>query len=172
MMSSVTAWHFRKISIAIAVGFYASFVSGAIDAIAADSTLAPNDAEDMAAVKQLESALGTAMSARDMGTLNRLYGDDWATILTDGHVMGKRELMSQFQSNNRKLVSFELGPIDVQISGDSAVALGTDTERRVIDGKRMDLTGAYMDFLKKRDGHWVLVRSMYRSRGAEGWLRL
>ena len=172
MTSFVTAWHFRKISIAIAVGFYASFVSGSDDAIAADMTRAANDAEDVAAVKQLESALGSAMSARDLGTLNRLYGDDWATVLTDGHVMGKRELMSHIQSGNRKLVSFELGPIDVQISGEPAVALGTDTERLLINGKQTDLTGVYMDFLKKRDGRWVLVRSMYRSRGAEGWLRL
>jgi hypothetical protein len=80
--------------------------------------------------------------------------------------------MSHIQSDNRKLVSFELGPIDIQISGDSAVALGTDTERRLINGSQIDLMGAYMDFLKKRDGRWVLVRSMYRSKGAEGWLRL
>ena len=43
--------------------------------------------------------------------------------------------------------------------GDIAVAHGTVKEKRVRNGKDVSGEGVYMDFLEKRSGKWVVVRS-------------
>ena len=47
----------------------------------------------------------------------------------------------------------------MQVLGDIAVAHGTVSENRVRNGKGANGEGVYMDFLEKRAGRWVVVRS-------------
>ena len=47
----------------------------------------------------------------------------------------------------------------MQVLGDIAVAHGTVKEKRVRHGKDVSGEGVYMDFLEKRAGKWVGVRS-------------
>ena len=117
------------------------------------------DAGVVNAVKQLEQDMGDAMVRGDIGTLNQIYADDFATIGSSGKTITKKDLLRDFESFHDKLESFELGPMDVQVFGNVAVVHGSVTEKRVRDGKDTSGDFVWMDLLEKRDGKWVVVRS-------------
>jgi ketosteroid isomerase-like protein len=128
--------------------------------VLADSQRAPfNDPTDVAAVKQVGQEMGDAMVAVDIDKLNQIFADDWATTGTGGKIVTKEKVLSDFKSGKDKLLSFELGPIDVQVLGNVAVAHGSVTEKRVRDGKDVSGELVYMDLLEKRAGKWAVVRS-------------
>ena len=136
------------------------WASVSIREAAAMGTSAPaGDPTAVDAIKQLEQDMGNAMVAGDIDKLNQIYADDWATVGSDGKVTTKETLLNDFKSFHDKLVSFENGPMDVQVFGDVAVAQGSVTEKRNRDGK--DTSGEFVwnDLLKKRAGKWVVVRS-------------
>lgn len=118
-----------------------------------------NDPGDVAAIKQIGRDMGDAMVAVDIDKLNQIFADDWATVSSSGKVVTKEAMLNDFRSGTDRLLSYELGPIDVQVLGELAVAHGTVTERRVRNGKDVSGEGVYMDFLEKRAGRWVVVRS-------------
>ena len=110
-------------------------------------------------LKQLERDIGDAMVVGDIDKLNQIYADDWATIGSSGKIFTKESLLGDFKSGKDKLVSFELGPVDVQVFGNVAVAHGSVTEKRIYDGKDTNGESVYMDLLEKRAGKWVVVRT-------------
>jgi|SRR5580658_1522040 uncharacterized protein (TIGR02246 family) len=119
-----------------------------------------NDPAAVEAIKQLEKDMGDAMVAGDIDKLNQIFADDWATIgITSGKMITKEKVLNDFKSGKDKLVSFENGPIDVQVFGDVAVAHAGVTEKRIRDGKDESGENVYMDLLEKRAGKWVVVRS-------------
>ena len=103
---------------------------------------------------------GYAMVAGDTDKLNQIYADDWATIGSSGKIFTKEGLLSDFKSGKHKLLSFELGPMDVQVFGDVAIVQASVTEKRIHDGKDISGQFVFMDLLKKRDGKWVIVRTL------------
>jgi uncharacterized protein (TIGR02246 family) len=117
------------------------------------------DQADIEAVRQLGRDMGDAMVAVDIDKLNQIYADDWATVGASGQIITKESVLNNFKSGKDKLVSYELGPIDVQVLGDVAVAHGRVTEKRIRDGKEASGEALYMDLLRKRAGKWVVVRS-------------
>lgn len=125
-----------------------------------DAPVPSNDPAAIEAVKQLEQDMGNAMVAGDIDKLNQIFADDWATIgITSGKMITKAKVLHDFKSGRDKLVSFENGPIDVQVFGDVAVAHAGVTEKRIRDGKDDSGESVYMDLLEKRAGKWVVVRS-------------
>jgi len=117
------------------------------------------DTSDVDAVKQVEQTMGTAMVAGDVDKLNQIYADNFATIGSDGEVVTKEALLTDFESFHDKLEWFENGPMDVQVFGDVAVAQGSVKEKRSWNGKDTSGEFAWMDLLEKRAGKWVVVRS-------------
>jgi len=125
---------------------------------------APNaqlrDPAVVAALKQFENSIGDAMVANDIEKLSQTYAEDWATITSSGKRFTRAELLEDFKSGNHKLMSFENGPMDVQVIGDVAIVQASVTEKRIQDGKDISGQFVYMDLLKKRDGSWVVVRTI------------
>ncbi len=117
------------------------------------------DPTDVDAIKQLGQDMGNAMVAGDIDKLNQIFADDWATVESSGKIVTKETMLTDFKSFHDKLEWFEIGPIDVQVYGDVAVANGTVKEKRNRDGKDTSGEFVYMDLLKKRAGKWVVVRS-------------
>ena len=111
------------------------------------------------AVKQVEQTMGSAMVAGDVDKLNQIYADNFATIGSDGKVVTKQGLLTDFESFHDKLEWFENGPMDVQVFGNVAVAQGSVKEKRSRDGKDSSGEFVWMDLLEKRAGKWVVVRS-------------
>jgi ketosteroid isomerase-like protein len=117
------------------------------------------DTGDVDAVKQVEQTMGSAMVAGDVDKLNQIYADNFATIGSDGKLVTKESLLTDFESFHDKLEWFENGPMDVQVFGNVAVAQGSVKERRSRNGKDTSGEFAWMDLLEKRVGKWVVVRS-------------
>jgi len=111
-------------------------------------------------IKQFEQEIGDAMVAGNIEKLNQTYADDWATIASSGKIFTKESLLDDFKSGKHKLVSFENGPMDVQVLGDVAVVQGSVNEKRIQDGKDISGEFVFMDLLKKRAGKWVIVRTL------------
>jgi len=118
-----------------------------------------NDPRNVAAIRQLGRDMGDAMVAADIDKLNQIFADDWSATGISGKVVTKETVLRDFKSGADKLVSYELGPIDVQVLGNFAVAHGWVTEQRRRDGKDTSGQAVYMDLLEKRAGKWVVVRS-------------
>jgi uncharacterized protein (TIGR02246 family) len=123
------------------------------------ASLSRNDPGDVAAIRQIGRDMGDAMVAADAGKLNQIFADDWSATGISGKVVTKEQVLRNFESGGDKLVSYELGPIDVQVLGNFAVAHGTVNEQRLRDGKDTSGQGIYMDLLEKRAGKWLVVRS-------------
>jgi hypothetical protein len=113
-----------------------------------------NDPGDIAAIRKIGRDMGDAMVAGDTEKLNQMYADDWAIVSSSGKVVTKENIL-----NDHQLVSYKLGPIDVQVLGDIAVAHGTVKETRIQNGNVVSGEGVYMDYLERRGGKWVVVRS-------------
>jgi ketosteroid isomerase-like protein len=117
------------------------------------------DIGDIDAVKQVEQTMGSAMVAGDVDKLNQIYADNFATIGSDGKLITKQTLLTDFESFHDKLEWFENGPMDVQVFGDVALAQGLVKEKRSRNGK--DASGQFLwqDVLQRRAGKWVVWRS-------------
>jgi ketosteroid isomerase-like protein len=50
--------------------------------------------------------------------------------------------------------------MDVQVFGDVAIVQASVTEKRIHDGKDISGQFVFMDLLKKRDGRWVITRTL------------
>ena len=111
-------------------------------------------------IKQFEQEIGDAMVAGNIEKLNQSYADDWATVTSSGKIFTKESLLSDFKSGKDKLVSFENGPMNVQVFGDVAEVQASVSEMRIQDGKDVSGEFVYMDLLKKQAGKWVVVRTL------------
>jgi ketosteroid isomerase-like protein len=136
------------------------FACVCVGLVSADSPHAPfNHPADVAAIKQVGQDMGDAMVADDIDKLKQIFADDWVSLGSSGKTLTREGFLSDFKSGKHRLLSFELGPIDVQAFGDVAVAQGSVKEKRTDDGKDTSGEFVYMDLLRKRDGKWAVVRS-------------
>jgi ketosteroid isomerase-like protein len=118
-----------------------------------------NDPSAVQAIEQLEQEMGDAMVRVDIDRLNEIYADDFVTVGSSGKIFSKQDVLRNFQSLHDKLECFEMGPMNVQVFGDLALAYGSVSEKRIRDGKDTSGDFVWMDVLKKRAGKWVVVRS-------------
>ena len=125
------------------------------DAPTAQST----DPAVIAAVKQVSQDMGDAMVANDMDKLKQIFAEDWATVGSSGKVSTRADFLNDLKSGKHKLSWFENGPIDVQLFGDVAMAMGWVKEKRTDDGKDTSGQLVWMDLLRKRENKWAVVRS-------------
>jgi ketosteroid isomerase-like protein len=150
------------------VGMFILFTClGAASSVAAlQASFSPkapfNNPSDKAEVLQIEkTGLGDAILAADMRKLDEIYADDFAMLGSSGKIVTKKDILQQIQSGKYKLVSYEQGPIDVQVLGNIAIGQAVVTETRLVDGKSVHVELIYEDHFEKREGQWKLVRSDY-----------
>jgi ketosteroid isomerase-like protein len=142
-------------------GKWAVVRSAGARVVSADSPKAQSqDPTIVETMKQFAQDTGDAMVAADVDKLNQIYADDWATVDSSGKIFTKESLLSNFKSGKHKLLSFELGPMAVQVFGDVAVVQASVTEKRLHDGKDISGQFVFMDLLKKRGDKWVIVRTL------------
>ena len=125
-----------------------------------DSFKAVPDSSAAQEIKKLEQDIGDAMVAVDLEKLNQAYADDWATVGSSGKLYRKEGLLDDFKSGKYKLVSFELGPMNVQAFGNVAVVEASVKEKTIEDEKDISRRVAFLDLFEKRAGKWVIVRTL------------
>lgn len=112
-------------------------------------------------IKQFEQEIGDAMVAGNIEKLDQSYADDWGDLGTSSaEIFTKQSLLSDFKSGRHKLVSYELGPMNVQVLGNTAEVQASVNEKRIHDGKDISGDFVFMDLLEKRAGKWVIVRTL------------
>jgi ketosteroid isomerase-like protein len=142
-------------------GKWAVVRSAGARVVSADSPQAQSqDPTIVETMKQFAQDTGDAMVAADVDKLNQIYADDWATVDSSGKIFTKESLLSDFKSGKHKLLSFEIGPMAVQVFGDVAVVQASVTEKRLHDGKDISGQFVFMDLLKKRGDKWMIVRTL------------
>jgi ketosteroid isomerase-like protein len=119
------------------------------------------------AIVQFTKRTGDAMVAFDVDALNQFYADDWVMVSSSGKVVTKADLLSDFRSRKHQLVSFELGPMKVQVLGDVAMVQASVTEKRIQDGKDISGKFVFMDLLERRSGAWTIIRTLGARVGGE-----
>ena len=135
-------------------GKWAVVRSAGARVVTADSPKAQSqDPTIVETMKQFAQDTGDAMVAGDVDKLNQIYADDWAIVDSSGKIFTKESLLSDFKSGKHKLLSFEIGPMDVQVFGDLAVVQASVTEKRLHDGKDISGQFVFMDLLKKREAN-------------------
>lgn len=118
------------------------------------------DPTAIAAIKKVENDLGNAMVAGNLDKISRAYADDWETIASTGELFNKEGLLQDFRSGSHKLLSFENGPMNVQVLGNVALVQASVKEKRLQDGKEFSGKFMFMDLLQKRADRWVIVRTL------------
>ena len=111
-------------------------------------------------VKQLEHDWVDAAIAGEVDKLSAIFADDWVGIGFGPDKATKKSYLAETKAGDHKLQSFDFGPMDVKVMGDVAVVQGSDTEKSSYKDK--DTSGKYqwMDVFAKRNGKWVVVRSL------------
>ncbi|MGN6149924.1 MAG: nuclear transport factor 2 family protein, partial [Rhizomicrobium sp.] len=106
-----------------------------------------NNPADVAAIKQIGTTMGDAMVAKDIDKLKQIYAEDWMSVGRSGKTMNRDDVLQDIQTGSHQLVSYKLGPIDVEVLGNVAVAGGRVSEVRKRDGKDVSMNVIYMDYL-------------------------
>ena len=108
---------------------------------------------------QLEKDWNQAITAKDYKLLDRIMGNDWVGIDFQGMAVTKAESIAEIKAGNSSNEFVELGDMQVRVFDNTAVVIGTDTEKSVYHGKDSSGRYAFMDVFVKRDGRWQAVAS-------------
>jgi ketosteroid isomerase-like protein len=108
-------------------------------------------------IKQIENDWVYASKTKNAAKLGDILADSWVAIEWDGKQTTKAKVLADLKTNS--LDSFEMGPMNVRVFGNTAVVTGSDTEKSVENGK--DTSGKYVwtDVFVKQNGKWRAVAS-------------
>jgi len=110
-------------------------------------------------IKQTEREWADAMIAQDLPRLAQIVADEWVEGYP-GKGATKTSFLADIKSGQKKLLTCDFGPRDVQVFGDVAVLQGSVTETRMVDGHSTIFRVGYMDVWVKRGDRWMVIRSM------------
>ncbi|HEX7361225.1 MAG TPA: nuclear transport factor 2 family protein [Bryobacteraceae bacterium] len=95
----------------------------------------------------------------DTAKLTEMIADDWVLLAANGTKVTKAEELRSLKSGESKISSYEMGPVDVKVIGNVAIAQGSDNEKSSYKGKTTSGKWLWMDVFVKRNGRWQAVRS-------------
>ena len=119
----------------------------------------PDTANVEQTLMQLEQDWNRALLAKDYKTVDRIMADDWTGIDFRGQPVTKAETLQELKSGDSGNQSVELGEMTVKVFGNTAVVIGSDTEKSVYHGKDSSGRYAWTDVFVKRAGRWQAVAS-------------
>ena len=95
----------------------------------------------------------------DTSKLTEIIAEDWILLPANGAKVTKADELRSLKSGESKISSYEMGPIDVKVIDNVAVAQGSDNEKSTYKGKNTSGKWLWMDVFVKRNGRWRAVRS-------------
>jgi len=108
---------------------------------------------------QLEQDWNRATLAKDYKAIDKIMADEWTGIDFKGMTVTKAESLAELKSGESSNQSVELGEMKVKVFGNTAVVMGSDTEKSTYHGKDSSGQYAWMDVFVKRAGRWQAVAS-------------
>jgi len=120
---------------------------------------AASDSSVAAQLKQIENDWSAAQKARDTKKLEEILADQWVGIGPDAKTSDKAKAIEDVKAPGNSLDSYEMGPMDVRVFGNTAIVIGSDTEKSKDSGK--DTSGKYVwtDVFIKQNGKWKAISS-------------
>jgi ketosteroid isomerase-like protein len=111
------------------------------------------------AIIQMEKDWTEAGIKKDVAAFDRIIADDWISVDFEGNVVNKAAAIADWKSGASSSASVDLGEMKVRVYGDTAIVIGSDTEKSTYKGK--DSSGHYVwtDVFVKRNGRWQAVSS-------------
>ena len=119
----------------------------------------PDTANVEQTLMQLEQQWNQALLAKDYKTVDQIMAEDWTGIDFRGMTVTKAETLAELKSGDSGNQSVELGEMTVKVFGNTAVVIGSDTEKSVYHGKDSSGRYAWTDVFVKRAGRWQAVAS-------------
>jgi len=119
----------------------------------------------------LEKSWNEALIANDLTAVDRILAEEWTGIDFRGAAVSKEETLAQLRSGESRNEFVELGDMNVRVYGDTAVVMGTDTEKSIYQGQNSSGRYAFIDVFVKKDGRWQAVASQ-STKIAPTWLDL
>lgn len=107
----------------------------------------------------IEKSWNEALVSNDLAAVSRIVADDWVGIDFKGAMTSKAETLAQLKSGESRNEYVELGDMNLRVYGDTAVVMGTDTEKSVYQGQNTNGRYAFTDVFVKKDGRWQAVAS-------------
>lgn len=108
---------------------------------------------------QIERDWNQALLAKDYKALDRIMAEDWVGIDFRGMPVTKAESIAELKAGGSGNQSVELGDMTVKVFGDTAIVIGSDTEKSTYHGKDTSGRYAWTDVFVKRHGRWQAVAS-------------
>jgi len=108
---------------------------------------------------QIEKDWNQAIIAKDYQTVDKIMANDWVGIDFKGMKVTKEETLAELKSGESSNETVELGEMTVKVYGNTAVVIGSDTEKSTYHGKDSSGRYAWMDVFVKRAGQWQVVAS-------------
>jgi len=120
---------------------------------------ATSDSSVAAQLKQIENDWSAAQKARDTKKLEEILADQWVGIGPDAKTSDKAKAIEDVKAPGNSLDSYEMGPMQVRVFGNTAIVIGSDTEKSKDSGK--DTSGKYVwtDVFIKQNGKWKAISS-------------
>lgn len=120
---------------------------------------AASDSSVAEQLKQIENDWSAAQKARDIKKLGEILADQWVGIGPDGKTSDKAKALEDVKAPGNSLDSYEMGPMEVRVFGNTAIVIGSDTEKSKDSGK--DTSGKYVwtDVFIKQAGKWKAISS-------------
>ena len=130
--------------------------SGAIGQMLTPEQIAANKAS-LQTVRQMENDWAAALVKPDLAVIDRIEAPEYTFIGADGATSDKDQGQDDLKSGVLKFESFRLDELEIQVYGDSALALGLDVEKSSYKGA--DTSGQYRfsDMFVRRNGVWQCV---------------
>ena len=119
----------------------------------------PDTANVEQTLMQLEQQWNQALLAKDYKTVDQIMAEDWTGIDFRGMTVTKAETLAELKSGDSGNQSVELGEMTVKVFGNTAVVIGSDTEKSVYHGKDSSGRYAWTDVFVNRAGRWQAVAS-------------
>lgn len=108
---------------------------------------------------QMEKDWNQASIGKDAKTLNKIIADDWTAIDFKGSTVTKAESLAELKSGQSSNQTVELGEMKVRVFGNTAIVVGSDTEKSTYHGKDSSGQYSWTDVFVKRNGQWQAVAS-------------
>jgi ketosteroid isomerase-like protein len=136
-------------------------VAMAVATVAAQGTGQPRSApRDVKDLTELQQTLARAWVGGDRPTIERIIAPDWMSTGPDGRTMARADVLAEvFENRRHKILSVEIGDVDVRVFGDAAVVTGRTHGVGEVQGSRYDVFIRFTDTFVRRDGRWQAVAS-------------
>ena len=114
---------------------------------------------DVLELNQIQQRLIKAWVNHERETIDELLADDWTVTDPAGRHLTKAEVLTEFDTGERKLESGTIDDVKVRLYGETAVVTGRTLATGSYQGTSVSVKLRFTDVFVKQNGNWRAVAS-------------